>query len=219
VNIGIMPAFFENISFFLKAAIVTVYLSLVSLTIATLIGIVLGVVSVVGGKLLKAFVLAYVYVLRGLPILVLLFVFYYTLPAFRIYIPSVLAAIAGLSLWTGAYMTEIFRGAILALPRGQIDAGNSLGMDVITLMRQVVLPQSLKYAIPPSINMTVRLIKGTSVVSIINIWELTYAGRQVTETTLAPFQVFGGIAIIYFLFCYSLSYLGAVLEKRYTYIH
>ena len=218
MDIDIMPIFFGNIVYFLKATVVTIYLSLICLAISIIIGVFLGVLSVIGGKPSRAFVEIYVYILRGIPLLVMLFYFYYALPAAGLNVPSIFAAICAISLWTGAYMTEIFRGAILSISKTQVDAGYALGMQKASLMKLVILPQAFRYAIPPCMNMTVRVIKGTSMVSIINIWELTYAGREIVERTMAPFQVFGGIAIIYFLFCYCLSILGSKLERKYAYV-
>ena len=119
-----------------------------------------------------------------------------------------------MSLYFGAFMSEVFRAALASVPRGQWDAGRALGMHGRWLMGIVIVPQALRLAGPPFINTCIQLVKGTSLVSVIGLTELTLAGREVVERTLAPFQVFGGVALIYLVICYSLSLCGKALETR-----
>jgi ABC-type amino acid transport system permease subunit len=157
--------------------------------------------------------------MRGVPLLVLLFAMYYMLPYTGIDISATAGGIIVIALYFGAFMAEVFRAAILSVPRGQWDAARALGMYGQALMLIVVVPQALRLAGPPFVNTCIMLVKGTSLVSIVGLWEVTMAGRQIVERTLAPFQVFGGVAAVYFVICYCLSRYGRWLEKRVSYVH
>ncbi len=122
-----------------------------------------------------------------------------------------------ISVYFGAFMSEVFRAAINAVPRGQWDAARGLGMQRPLMLRIVIFPQALRLALLPFLNTCMVLIKSTSLVSIIGIWELTLAGREVAERTSAAFQAFAGVGLIYFLICYSLSYCSQHLEGRMRY--
>jgi polar amino acid transport system permease protein len=111
-------------------------------------------------------------------------------------------------------MSEVFRAALLAVPRGQWDAGRALGMHGFRLMAVVVLPQAVRLVGPPFISTCITLVKETSLVSTIGLWELTEAGREVLNRTFAAFQVFGCVAAIYFIICYGLSLFGRAMERR-----
>ena len=116
-------------------------------------------------------------------------------------------------------MTEIARGAVLSVPKHQIDAAKALGMQKFTILKLVVVPQALAMSIPPTLNNSVMMIKATAYVSVVGVWELTYAAREVVERTLAAFQIFLGVMFIYFLICYPLTLIARKLEKRFSYEH
>jgi len=142
------------------------------------------------------------------------FAAYYLLPYVGIDVDPTTGGALVVSLYFGAFMSEVFRAALASVPRGQWDAGRALGMHGRWLMGIVIVPQALRLAGPPFINTCIMLVKGTSLVSVIGLAELTLTGREVVERTLAPFQVFGGVALIYFVICYSLSLCGKALETR-----
>jgi His/Glu/Gln/Arg/opine family amino acid ABC transporter permease subunit len=168
---------------------------------------------------LRALFEVYLYIVRGVPLLVLLFTMYYVLPYSGLHLGALEGGILVIAFYFGAFMSEIIRAAILSLPRAQWDAARSLGMQWLTMLRVVIFPQAFRVAAPPFVGTCMMLIKSTSLVSIIGLWELTAAGREVTERTFAAFQMFGGVALIYFCICYSLSLLARHLEERFKYAH
>jgi ABC-type amino acid transport system permease subunit len=119
-----------------------------------------------------------------------------------------------MSLYYAAFMSEVFRAGIESLPQAQWDAARSLGMQRHLMVRIVILPQALRLAAPPFVSLCANLVKSTSLVSIVGLWELTMASREVVERTLAPFQIFLGAAAIYFCICYAMALYGRYLERR-----
>lgn len=214
-----LQVFFNNLPYLLNGAVKTVILALAGVTTGTLLGMALGIFSVMAPSPIRWCITAYVFVVRGIPVLVWMFLAYYLLPAMGIIVGDFLAVVGALIMYTGAFVTEIFRGAVLAVPSGQVGAARSLGMRRWTMLKLVILPQAMKLSIPPLLNNSVMMIKATSYVSVVGVWELTYAAREVVERTLAPFQVFLGVMILYFLICYPLSILSKRLEQTYAYEH
>jgi len=215
----VLQVFFNNLPYLLNGALKTILLALAGVTTGTLLGMALGILSVMAPASIRWSITAYVFVVRGIPVLVWMFLAYYLLPAMGIIVGDFLAVVGALIMYTGAFVTEIFRGAVLAVPSGQVNAARSLGMRRWTMLKLVILPQAMKLSIPPLLNNSVMMIKATSYVSVVGVWELTYAAREVVERTLAPFQVFLGVMILYFLICYPLSILSKRLEQTYAYEH
>ena len=159
-------------------------------------------------------VIVYLFLIRGIPLLVLLTFVYYLLPLTGIDLPPFWGVVLVLACYYAAFMSEVFRAGILSLPQAQWDAARSLGMTRRLMLQIVILPQALRLAAPPFVNLCVNLVKATSLVSIVGLWELTMASREVVERTLAPFQIFIGAAAIYFCICYTLALYGKYLERR-----
>jgi polar amino acid transport system permease protein len=203
-----------NLPYLLQGAGITLALSAICAVLAAIIGIVTALAQSFDGIFSRSIALLYIYLMRGTPLIVMIIAAYYLLPYAGIDVSATTGGVLVVSLYFGAFMSEVFRGALASVPRGQWDAGRALGMHGSRLMGIVVVPQALRLAGPPFINTCIMLVKGTSLVSVIGLWELTMAGRQVVERTLAPFQVFGGIAAIYFIICYGLSLLGRTMERR-----
>jgi polar amino acid transport system permease protein len=197
----------------------TVALTVASAVLATALGIVFALLQLFGGVASRILVETYLYLVRGIPLLVLLFAMYYVLPYVGLDLTPASGGTVVLAAYFAAFMAEIFRGAILAVPRGQWDAARALGMHGRSLLTTVIVPQALRLVGPPYVNTLIMLVKGTSLVSVIGLWELTLAGRQIVERTLAAFQIFGAVAAIYFVICYTLSLLGRFLERRTRYVH
>jgi polar amino acid transport system permease protein len=116
-------------------------------------------------------------------------------------------------------MTEVFRGAVLSVPAGQWDAGRAIGLTTPRILIDIVFRQALRVAAPPFVNTCIMVVKGTSLVSIIGLADLTYVGKAIVERTLAPFEIFGVVALIYLALCLVLSRLGRRLETRLSYVH
>jgi His/Glu/Gln/Arg/opine family amino acid ABC transporter permease subunit len=209
----------ENFGYLLRGTVMTVSLAAATVVPSALIGMVLALAKIFGAIAVRIAVEFYLYVVRGVPLLVLLFFMYFALPYSGIDLPPMFGGVLVMSLYFGAFMAEVFRAAILSVPRAQWDAARSLGMRRWLMFRIVIYPQVFRLAAPPFVNTCILLIKSTSLVSIISLWELTLAGREVAERTFAPLQIFGGVALIYFVLCYALSRYGLYLEERMRFAH
>jgi polar amino acid transport system permease protein len=143
-----------------------------------------------------------------------LFLLFFGIALFGIDVSPWLAASLALTLFTSAYLAEIWRGCVEAIPRGQWEASSSLAMNYFEQMRHVILPQALRIAIPPTVGFSVQVIKGTAVTSIIGFVELTKAGSMISNATFQPFTVFGLVALMYFCLCFPLSVYAGRLERK-----
>ncbi|WP_372921750.1 amino acid ABC transporter permease [Roseovarius sp.] len=206
-----------NFDLLIRGAWMTLLLSVASAVLATVLGVLLALIQLFAGFLIRIPAEIFLYIMRGVPLLVMLFAIYYILPYIGIDLPPIAGGILVIGFYFSAFMTEVFRGAIQAVPRGQWDAARALGMYGHRTLLIAIIPQAIRLAGPPYINTSIMLIKGTSLVSIIGIWELTLAGQQIVERTLAAFQIFGGVALIYFVICFSLSCYGRYLERKALY--
>lgn len=205
--------------YLLKGSVHTAWMSVVTIILGTLLGIILGILIVYGPTFLRRFITGYVFVIRGIPILVLMFLTYYALPALGVNIGDYVTVCGALVIYCGAYVTEITRGAILAVPRTQFDAAKGVGMRLTQYLRLVIFPQAARMSIPPMLNNCIMMVKSTAYVSIVGVWELSYAAREVAERTLSPFQVFFGAMIIYFAVCYPMAIVARRLEKKTAFSH
>ena len=211
--------FFSNLPYLMKGAVQTVWLGLVGVGFGTVFGLMLGILNAVLGGFTAGIINIYVFIIRGIPVLVWMFLAYYMLPQLGLVIGDIFAVIGSLIIYTGAFVAEIARGAVLSIPKHQVDSAKGLGMNKLNTLRLVIVPQAMKMSIPPLLNNSVMMIKATAYVSVVGVWELTYAAREVVERTLAAFQVFFGVMCIYFLICYPLTIVARKLEKRYSYDH
>jgi polar amino acid transport system permease protein len=208
-----MDVIYNNFFYLLQAAGQTVILAVATIIVSTILGAILGVLMVIGGRFARSILVGLSFVVRGIPLLVLLFLIYFGLPALKIYMPNLWAAGIGLTFYFAFFSAEVVRGAILAVPNVQEQSAKALGLSRLKRMRFVILPQALRTAIPPLMNIWVILVKGTSYASIISVWELTLASKEVVETTLAPFAIFSVTMVLYFIICYSLTRVGDRVER------
>jgi len=191
----------------------TVKISFISLIFAVLLGLIFGLMRVAKNQTARDLSLTYVELIRGTPLLVQIFIVYF-------FIGTVLdfdrftAGVVALSVFTGAYVAEIVRAGIQAIPAGQMEAARSLGMTYPKAMRYIVLPQALKRTLPPLAGQFINLIKDSSLVSVISITDLTKAGREVVSGSFAPFEVWFTVAALYLLVTGTLSWAIQRLEKR-----
>jgi His/Glu/Gln/Arg/opine family amino acid ABC transporter permease subunit len=205
--------------YLLRGAGMTLLMAGAAVVPATICGVALAVVQVFGPRAVRFAVVVFLFVMRGIPLLVLLTFTYYLLPLTGIDLPAFWGVVMVLSLYYAAFMSEVFRAGILSLPQAQWDAARSLGMRRRLMLQIVVFPQALRLAAPPFVNLCISLIKATSLVSIVGLWELTMASREIVERTLAPFQIFLGAAALYFCMCYALALYGRHLERRVLHGH
>jgi polar amino acid transport system permease protein len=162
----------------------------------------------------ETFVMGYVQLFQGIPLLVQLFLAYYGIGLFGIDTSPWVAAGLGLTLYTSAFLTEIWRGCVLSIPRGQWEASQSLALNFGEQLRYIILPQAIKIAIPPTVGFLVQVIKGTALASVIGFMELTKVGKTIANATFNPFLVFGCVAVCYFLLCYPVSLYAKSLERK-----
>jgi polar amino acid transport system permease protein len=208
-----------NLPYLLKGAVMTLWLSVAVVGLGTLLGIAMGILATTRSRFARAFVTGYIFVLRGIPVLVVMFLGYYAFPAFGLHVNAYVAVGLAQIAYLGAFVAEITRSAILSIPASQIAAARSLGMRRPAILRQVILPQAARIAIAPLLNSALTAIKQTSYASVVGVWELTYAAREVVERTLAAFQIFLGVMVIYFLICYPLSLAARWSESRLSFSH
>ena len=157
---------------------------------------------------------AWIGIIQGVPVLMLLFLSYYGLPLAGLDLPPLMAATLSMSLYASGYLGEIWRGAIQSVPWQQWEASTALAMGRAQQLRYVVLPQAVRIAVPPTVGFTVQLVKNTSIVSIIGFVELARAGQLVNNATFQPFKVFAVVALLYFAVCWPISLLARRLEGR-----
>jgi His/Glu/Gln/Arg/opine family amino acid ABC transporter permease subunit len=209
-----MDILFQNLPYLMKGAVQTIWMSLLTLFFGTLLGLCLGFAAVSRFRALRAVIDTYIFVIRGIPVLVLMFITYYAFPAMGYRISNYAAVTIALVIYAGAFYTDIVRGALLAVPRGQTEAAKSLGIPRKWIVLDILLPQAIKPSIPPWLNTSIVSVKSTSYAAIVGAWELTYASKEIVERTLATFEIFSAVMLFYFVICYPLSLLSRRLEKR-----
>lgn len=165
-------------------------------------------------KLGAKLVFYYIELLQGTPLLLQLFLVFFGLPLLGVDVSPLLAAGVALTLYAAAFLAEIWRGCVDAVPRGQWEASSALGLNFLLQMQYVILPQALRLAIPPTVGFLVQLLKATALSSIVGFNELTRAGTIVTNATFQPLVVYGLVALIYFAMCYPLTVCAGILERK-----
>ena len=198
----------------LAAARWTVALSFIAFVGGGLVGLVLLVARLSGYPVVVRLINAYVQLFQGTPLLMQLFLAYFGLALVGIETSAWVAATLALTLYTSAFLTEIWRGCVDAIPRGQWEAGRSLALSFTQSLRRIVLPQALRIAIPPTVGFLVQVIKGTALASVIGFVELTKAGGLIANVTYEPLRVYAGVAAVYFILCFPVSLYAKTLERK-----
>jgi polar amino acid transport system permease protein len=194
----------------------TVVLSAVGFVCGGIAGLGVALARASGIPLLERVTAAYIAVFQGTPLLMQLFVVYYGLALVGLMLDAWVAVAIGLTLHASAYLGEIWRGSIEAVPRGQTEAAKALSLRYVSRMKDVILPQALRISLPATVGFLVQLIKGTSLASIVGFTELTRAGNIISNQIFQPLTVFGVVGILYFLMCCPLTILGARLERKFA---
>jgi polar amino acid transport system permease protein len=192
----------------------TVLLSLIAFSCGGIVGLAILFMRVSRIRALEIGTGIFIEFFQGTPLLMQLFLFFFGLALFGIDVSSWLAASLALTLWTAAYLAEIWRGCVDAIPKGQWEASSSLALTFTEQMRYVILPQAMKIAIPPTVGFSVQVVKGTALASIIGFVELTKAGTMLNNATFRPFLVYSLVALIYFCLCFPLSWFAKYLEGK-----
>ena len=193
---------------------VTIPLTLVSFAIGLALAIIVALTRVARTPVLTQIAQFYVWVFRGTPLLVQLFVIFFGLPSVGIVVPAFPSAVIAFSLNVGAYASETLRGAILAVPKGQIEAGLTTNLRYLTIMRLIVLPQAFRSAFPALFNTFISLVKDTSLAANITVVEMFMAAQRIVATTYEPLVLYCEVGLIYLAFCTVLTWLQGVCEKR-----
>jgi len=164
---------------------------------------------------LRRFAQGYILLLQGTPLLMQIFLVYFGLGLAGLDIPAVTSAAIAFTTYASAFLAEIWRGSIEAIPRPQWEGSASLGLSRFEQMRWVIVPQALRLALPPTVGFMVQIVKNTSLAAIIGFTDLARAGQLINNVTFQPFPVFGTVAAIYFVLCFPLSLASGVLERRF----
>ncbi|CCP02095.1 putative ABC transport system, inner membrane component [Erwinia amylovora Ea644] len=195
----------------------TIPLTLIAFTLGLSLGIVVALARLYGPRPLQNLVRFYVWLIRGTPLLVQLFLIFYALPGVGITIDAFPAAVIGFTLNIGAYTSEIIRATLLSVPKGQWEAAHSIGMSWGQTLRRIIMPQAARVAVPPLSNTFIALVKDTSLASVITVPELFLAAQRIAAVTYQPLILYTEAAIIYLLLSSVLSALQARLEKKLAY--
>ncbi|MGY2197187.1 amino acid ABC transporter permease [Pseudomonas gingeri] len=192
----------------------TLVLSLVAFVGGAVIGLLIMVMRICDRSVARGFARAYIELFQGTPLLMQLFMVFFGVALLGVDISPWLAAAIALTLFTSAYLAEIWRGCVESIPHGQWEASSSLALTPYEQLRHVILPQALRIAVAPTVGFSVQVVKGTAVTSIIGFTELTKTGGMLANATFEPFMVYGLVAAGYFLLCYPLSLSARYLERR-----
>jgi polar amino acid transport system permease protein len=205
---------FPEFLFILEAAKWTIALSAMAFAGGAIGGLLMALARTSENGAARSAASVFVHVFQGTPLLLQLFLIFFGAPVLGWDINPWLAAGVALVLNTSAFLGEIWRGCIQAIPRGQWEAAEALGLHYVARMRDVILPQAFKIALPPTVGYMVQVIKGTSLAAIIGFTEVTRAGQIINNATFQPLLVFGVVALIYFALCWPLSLLAGRMERR-----
>ncbi|KAA0910561.1 amino acid ABC transporter permease [Pusillimonas sp. ANT_WB101] len=205
---------YSDFWFILQAAQWTIALSLMAFIGGGVVGLIVALSRSSRNRVALASSMGFIQIFRGTPLLLQLFLVFFGAPVLGLDINLWVAAALALTLNSGAFLGEIWRGCIQAIPQGQWEAADALGLSYRSKMRDVVLPQALKIAVPPTVGYLVQIIKGTSLAAIIGFTELTRAGQIINNATFQPMLVFSIVATIYFCICWPLSLLAGHMERR-----
>lgn len=191
----------------------TLVLTLLALAGGSVIGMAVATAGASSRAWLRTGARLYVGTVQGIPLLALLFVFFFGLSVVGFSLPPLAAATVAYSVYAGAFLGEIWRGALIAVPRTQWEAGASIGLSYAEQLRHVIIPQAVRLATPPSVGFLVQLIKNTSLAAVIGFVELTREGQLTTAATFQPFWVYSIVAVLYFSLCFPLTRLSRRLER------
>ena len=192
----------------------TIPLTAISFFFALIIALIVAMIQFAHVRVLRQMARFYVWVIRGTPLLVQLFVVFYGMPNIGILIDPFPAAVIVFSINEGAYMAEIIRAALESVPAGQMEAGRCVGMTYLQTMRRIILPQAMRTAFPSLSNSLISMIKDTSLAANITVTEMFMATQRIVARTYEPRALYSEVGLIYLLFCTVLTKLQSVGEKR-----
>ncbi|BBJ84524.1 amino acid ABC transporter permease [Raoultella ornithinolytica] len=192
----------------------TIPITLISFSLGLLLGFIVALIRLYGPAPLKSVVRFYVWIIRGTPLLVQLFLIFYALPSVGITLDAFPAAVIGFTLNVGAFTSEVIRATLLSVAKGQWEAAHSIGMSWGQSLRYIILPQAARVAVPPLSNTFISLVKDTSLASVITVPELFLAAQRIAAVAYQPLILYSEAALLYLLISSVLSYLQSRLELR-----
>lgn len=200
--------------FLLKGLQWTLLLSAIAFACGIVTGLAVALIRTSGNRILERAASGYIGLFQGTPLLMQLFVVYYGLALIGLQLDAWVAVTIGFTVHASAFLGEIWRGSIEAVPRGQTEAASALSLGYVSRMKDVILPQAFRISLPATIGFLVQLIKGTSLASIVGFTELARAGNMISNQIFRPLLVFGIVGLLYFIICWPLSLWGTWLERR-----
>ncbi len=192
----------------------TVKICFFAIIFGTILGFVLGLASMSRIAPVRWAVFAYVDFFRGTPLLIQIFLVYFALPVIGVSLPEFWAGVVALSLNAASFIAEVVRAAVSNIERGQTEAALSIGMRQRQILWRILLPQALRGIVPPLTNELITLVKGSALLSVISVYELTRAGQAIIAVHFAPFEIFLLIALYYYVTISALTWLSRVIERR-----
>jgi len=192
----------------------TLVLSLLAFVLGSIGGFGVMLARISPRRWLSRIALVYIEVIQGIPLLILLFIVYYGLSVYGYEVPALVAAGMALMVYSSAYLGDIWRGCVEAMPKPQWEASECLAMTRWQTLRLVIIPQAVRLALPSTVGFLVQLIKMTSLASVIGFIELTRAGQIINNSLFEPFLIFGLVGVFYFVLCYPLSRWSQSLESK-----
>ncbi len=220
---GFSKVITEAMPLLLEGLLMTVIISLVSIVIGMILGLFICLMKMSKNAFLRGVASVYIWIIRGTPMIVQALIVFFGIPQLiQLFIPTfklnaLVAGIITLSLNAGAYLAEIYRGGIMAVPKGQTEAARSLGLSQSQTMRKVVLPQALKFSIPSLVNQFIITIKDTSILTVIGMAEIVNKAQQYVGTTFVYFETYSMVALMYLAIISLLMVLSNFIEKKLKY--
>ena len=200
--------------FILTGAGWTLVLSVLGFVGGTVAGLPIAIARASKSRFFRILTAAYVKLIQGIPLPVIMFIVYFGISIAGYDLPALVAAGIAMTLYSSAFLGEIWRGCIEAIPHTQWEASDCLGLSKLQTLSNVILPQAFRIAIPPTVGFLVQIVKNTSYAVVIGFFDLTYSARVINNSTVKPFVVFTVAALIYFAMCYPLSILSYRLERK-----
>lgn len=204
----------ESIPLLANGVIVTLQVSALSAVLGLALGVALGLGALSRNRAIRWAVAAYVDFIRGTPLLIQIFLVFFALPMIGIRFDEISAGVVALSLNAGAFVAEVVRGGVGSIERGQAEAAKAIGMRHRQVLVYILLPQAYRQMVPPLTNELISLVKNSSLLSVISVYELTRAGQAIISVHFVPFEIYTLLALYYYVLIKALSWLSVQLERR-----
>jgi His/Glu/Gln/Arg/opine family amino acid ABC transporter permease subunit len=204
----------EYLPLLLKGTVITISVAALAIALATFFGLLVALCRMSSNSWVRGAAFCYIWVMRGTPLLLVLYFIYFAGPGAGIKMSALITAVVGMTLVSTAYKAEIFRAGIQAVPKGQIDAANAVGMSYWLQMRRVILPQAVKIIIPPYINNTTSMVKDSALISVITVADLMLTSTQIVSTTVRAFEILGTAGLIYLILTSILMTVQLISERK-----